>query len=103
MDNLIDILLDPENEENITLYNTDDEPTEFEQIAVIPFTVGEEERLYAILKPVVAPEGMDDMSVIVFRVDEEEDGAYIVVEDDDEVAEAVFAEFEKLLEENDEP
>ncbi len=97
---LLDILLDPDNEENVTLYNEDGEPTEFEQIAIIPFTVGEEDRLYAILKPVIPPAGFDEESVVVFRVEEDDDGdASVIVEMDDEVAEAVFAEFEQLMEE----
>ncbi len=103
MSSLINILLDPENEENITLYNDEDEPVEFEQVATIPHKVNDEILLYAILKPVTPPEGMDEMSVMVFRVDlsddEEEDDAVLVVEEDDDIAEAVFAEFERLLSE----
>ncbi len=97
---LLDILLDPDNDENVTLYNEDGEPTEFEQLAIIPHSVKGEERLYAILKPVVPPEGFDEMSVLVFRVEEDEDGEVaIIIETDDEIGEAVFAEFERLVEE----
>ena len=43
--NPIDAIYDENNEENIVLYNENDEPVEFEQIAVIPI----EDNVYVIV------------------------------------------------------
>ena len=50
--NPIEQILDENNIDNIVLYNENDEPFEFEQIAIIPLEDGEKQSLYAILLPV---------------------------------------------------
>ena len=47
--NPIEQILDENNMENVVLYDTDNKPIEFEQVAVIPLE--NDELLYAILIP----------------------------------------------------
>ena len=92
---VIDILLDEDNDENIVLYNEDGQAYEFEQVAIIPLN----ENIYAILKPATYLENISDDEAIVFRVKEFEGEYTLIVETDEEVAEAVFDEYYMLLDE----
>ena len=95
--NQIDKILDENNEDNIFLYDEDDNELEFEQAAVIPM----DGSVYVILVPVTPMEGVGEDEGVVFVIEEDEDGEAvlsIVVEDD--VIDAVFDEYEKLLEED---
>ncbi|MBO5373983.1 MAG: DUF1292 domain-containing protein [Clostridia bacterium] len=104
---LVSKLLDEDNVDNIFLYDENDNEVEFEQIAIIPYTMKDENgqsletRLYCILKPVDEVEGVGEDEAIVFRIYEEaidgEDG--IEVEEDIEIAEIIFEEYYKLFEE----
>lgn len=94
--NPIDALFDVNNSENIVLYNENDEAVEFEQIALIPL----EEVVYAILKPTAAVEGVADDEAFVFEVVEnEEEGDSLKLVEDDKLIDAVFVEYNKLLDE----
>ena len=98
---VLDILLDDDNHDNITLYDDKENPVEFEQVAVIPLGDEENGELYCILKPASKLEGIKDNEAIVFHVIEDEDGvADLEVEMDDVIAEKVFDEFYKLIDEN---
>ena len=88
----IDMLLDDECYDDITLYDENDNPVDFEQIAVIPI----EDRLFAILKPVDPLEGVKEDEGIVIEIDEEEDAIFTL--DDDEMVDKVFDEYYKLNE-----
>jgi uncharacterized protein YrzB (UPF0473 family) len=93
---IIDILLDENNTDPITLVDTDGQSTKFEQIAVIPF----EEKIYCILRPVSKIKEVDlkDDEAIVFYVDEESDEEpALIVESDYEKATAVFDKYYDLL------
>ena len=93
---VLDILLDEENEEPITLYNENDKAIQFDQIAIIPM----EEKLFAILKPIDEMEEVAEDEAIVFRVDEKESGeSELVIETDEALAMRVFDEFYRLLDE----
>lgn len=95
-ENAIDALFDPNNSANITLYNEKDEGVEFEQIAIIPLN----ERIYAILKPTEKVEGVADDEAFVFEVVEDEElGDSLRLVEDDNVIDAVFADYNKLLDE----
>jgi len=98
---VLDVLLDDNNHDNITLYDENEKAVEFEQVALIPLDYDDEEgELYCILKPVGKLEGIKDNEAIVFHVVEDEDGvADLEVEMDDEIAERVFNEFYRLLDE----
>ena len=93
---ILDILLDEENKEPITLFGDDGSQHTFEQIAIIPYG----EKLYCILQPIDKIENVGDNEAIVFYVDEPEEGeAKLKVETSAEVAVAVFEEYYKMLDE----
>ena len=94
--NIVDVLLDDNNVENITMKTKEGETIEFMQVAVIP--IGEDD-LYCILKPITEIEGMEEDEAIVFKVIEDAEGGSLVVEQDEEIANKVFEEYYKLLEE----
>lgn len=94
--NLLDVLLDEDNDDPITVYDENDKPVRFDQVAIIPF----KEKLYAILKPIDEMEGVEDDEVIVFLIEETEDGdAELVIETDEPTAMKVYDEYLKLLDE----
>ena len=94
--NLLDVLLDEDNDDPITVYDKNDKPVRFDQVAIIPF----KEKLYAILKPIDEMEGVEDDEVIVFLIEETEDGdAELVIETDEPTAMKVYDEYLKLLDE----
>ncbi len=92
-------LLDPENNDPITLYDENEKPVEFEQIALIPYN----DKLYAILKPVAKMDGVADDEAIVFSFEEDDsnEDQLLVVEESDAVIDEVFAIYNKLLDEQD--
>lgn len=94
--NILDVLLDENNDEPITLYDENEKAVRFDQVAIIPM----DEQLYAILKPIDEMEGVADDEAIVFLIEEDEDGdAELVVESDEAKAIKVFEEYYKLLDE----
>ena len=97
MENPILKLLDPENNETITLYDENEKPVEFEQIALIPYN----DKLYAILKPVEKMDGVADDEAIVFSFEEDDanEDQLLVVEESDAIIDEVFAIYNKLLDE----
>lgn len=86
----IEILFDENSEDNFYLYDENDEKIEFEQHAVIPF----EGDIYAIAKPVVPFEGMDEDEVMVFKIDEENEE--LIEINDEDLIEKLFIEYDKL-------
>ena len=64
---VLEMLLDENCNDNITLYDEDGEPMEFEQIAMIPI----EEDTYFILRPIGMEELEDDLA-FVFKLIESE-------------------------------
>ncbi len=97
---LLDVLLDQENKEPIVLMDENGKQITFEQVAVIPFEVKKEKRLYCVLKPLDKIEGIGEDEAIVFLVDTDDEGNSIIkIEEDEEVAIAVFDKYYDLLEE----
>ena len=95
MTDMIDALFDEENAENITLYDEDGKAVEFEQIAVIPL----KEQMYVILCPVDAEAiGLGEDEGVVFEVREADGESELTVVHDDAVLDAVFEEYNRLLE-----
>ena len=91
----IEKLLDENNDENLVLYDENDNAVEFEQVAVIPYC----EKVYAILSPVQKIEGVAD-EAFVFVIEEIDDEDCIVMVQDNEIIDAVFVEYYKLLDES---
>ena len=97
---LLDVLLDQENKDPIVLMDETGKQLTFEQVAVIPYEVRKEKRLYCVLKPLDKIEGIADDEAIVFLVDTDDAGNSIIrIEEDEEVAIAVFDKYYDLLEE----
>ena len=94
--NIIDMLLDDDNDEPITLFDETGEPFSFEQIAVIP----KDDVLYAILKPLQHVDSLSDEDVVIFKIFGNEDGdADMEMVTDDAEVEVVFDELRLLIEE----
>ena len=85
------------DEDIITLTTADGEEVDFVEIAGIAHGG----KFYAILQPVELLEGMDDDEALVFEVVRNADGSdgFNVVLDD-EIIDAVFAEYNRLLDES---
>ena len=97
---LLDILLDKDNKQPITLMDEKGKQISFEQIAMIVHEVKKEKKLFAILKPVDKIEGLGENEAIVFLVDQDKDGNTILkIEEDEDIAIDVFDEYYDLLEE----
>ena len=80
----------------VTLLSADGEEIDFVEIAGI----AHKGNFYAILQPVELLEGMDDDEALVFKVSRDENGNdKFEIELDDEVIDAVFNEYNKLLDE----
>ena len=93
---ILDVLLDEDNEDPITLYDEYDKPVKFDQVAIIPL----DEKLYAILKPNDEIEGVADDEAIVFAIEEGQNGeTSLVVESDEPTAIKVFDQYYVLLDE----
>ena len=93
--NPIEQILDENNIENIVLYNENDEPFEFEQIAVIPLENGDKQDLYAILLPITPLSGIEQDEALVFEINEREN--VVRVCDDETIIDKVMDEYERLL------
>ena len=97
---ILDVLLDQDNREPIVLMDENGKQMSFEQVAVIPYEVRKEQRLYCVLKPLDKIEGIADDEAIVFLVDTDDEGNSVIrIEEDEEVAIAVFDKYYDLLEE----
>ena len=81
---LLDIILDPDNTDPVTLYGED----------------GEERLLFVILNPLDELDWAEDDEAIVFRVVESEDGSVSLhMEENEDLAMQVFQEYYRLLDE----
>ena len=92
----IDQLFDENDTGIITLYNERNEAVQFEQIAIIPY----KDEVYAILQPVEMPEGADPNEALVFWLEELESGEIIInLVKDDDIIDAIFEEYYRLIKE----
>lgn len=87
---------DTVDDEVITLLTADGKEVDFIEIAGIAY----KGNYYVILQPVELLEGMSEDEALVFRVTRNKDGAdKFEIELDDNVIDAVFEEYNKLLDE----
>ena len=93
----IEKIFSEDNNENVVLYNGNNEPVEFEQIAVVPL----DDKDYCILKPVKPLEGMSDNEALVFYLNEnfDDDTMTLELEPSEEVVDKVFDVYYELLDE----
>ena len=93
--NPIEQILDENNMDNIVLYDADNKPIEFEQVAVIPLE--RTEKLYAIMIPVTPMQGVGEGEGVLFVIDELK--GTIDIERDDAMIDEVLTIYQKLIEE----
>lgn len=91
----IDMLLDENCSDPIVLFDENNEEVAFDQIAVIPLN-GD---VYAILKPLGDFEGVAEDEALVFVIAEEDDEDVLQVVEEDEIVDAVFAQYYEMLKE----
>lgn len=91
----VEALLDPDNDDNIILYNEKDEAVEFIQIAIISLN----NNLYPILKPAQPMEGVSEDEALVFVISEVDGEEALLLESDDAIIDAVFEDYYRLLRE----
>lgn len=94
----INQILDEKNVENIIMYDEDNNPIEFEQIALIP--VDNDELLYAILIPITPMQGVNEGEGVVFSIDENAHDIQVV--NDEKKIDEVLTVYQKLIDEGEE-
>ena len=92
----IDMLLDENCSDNIFMYDENDKEVEFEQVAVIPF----EEKVYAILHPLIEDSEFADDEAVVFVLEEIDDEDSLVLVEDEALIDEIYLIYYKLLKEN---
>ena len=95
--NVIEQILDENNNENVIMYDDQNNPIEFEQIAVIPRE--NDTNLYAILVPITPMEGVNEGEGVLFAIDENLNSIEIVR--DDKIIDEILTIYQKLIEEGD--
>jgi hypothetical protein len=92
--NPIDCLLDENDTSNITLFSSEGEKMEFEQIALIPI----DDKVFAILKPTGKVPAIGENEALVFEIVEKDDEeSYLNLVSDIDTIDKVFAEYNKLV------
>lgn len=85
-----------DDDDIVTLLSANGEEIDFVEIAGIAY----KGNFYAILQPVELLDGMSEDEALVFKVSRDEDGSdKFEIELDDEIIDAVFAEYNVLLDE----
>lgn len=85
-----------EDDDVITLLNADGDEVDFIEIAGIAY----KGNFYAVLQPVELVDGMEEDEALVFKVTRDEDGEdHFEIELDDDIIDAVFDEYNRLLDE----
>lgn len=87
-------ILDEKNDENVVLFDDQNNPIEFEQIALINC----DNKLYAILIPVTPMEGVGEGEGVLFLLDEAKGDLSVVT--NEATIDKVLEIYQKLLEEN---
>ena len=88
--------MEEDDDDIVTLLSANGEEIDFVEIAGIAY----KGVFYAILQPVELLDGMDDDEALVFKVTRGKDGEdKFEIELDDSVIDAVFTEYNKLLDE----
>ena len=89
-------ILDENNTDNVVLYDAENKPIEFEQVALIPL-----ERtgmLYAILIPVTPMQGVNPGEGVIFVIDEEVRD--IEIERDQDTIDEILTIYKTLIDDN---
>ena len=89
----INQILNEENYENIVLFDDQNNPIEFEQVAVIP--LDNDPLLYTILIPVTPMQGVGEGEGVVMAIDEEKHDIQVV--NDEKTIDAVLEVYQQLI------
>ena len=87
-------ILDEENNDNIILFDDENNPIEFEQIALI----NNNDKLYAILIPVTPMQGVGEGEGVCFLLDEKKGDLSVVT--NEKTIDEVLEIYQKLIEES---
>jgi len=83
-----------DDEEIITLYDEDDNPVDFAEVACVEY----EGKFYAILQPIDEVEGMEEDEVIICLLEEQDDETELITPvTDEELGEKIFGEYLKAV------
>lgn len=83
-----------EDDEIVTLYDDNNEPVDFYEVACVEY----KDDYYALLEPVEEMEGLEDGDVLIFKLEEQEDGTDLFVPVEDEaLLNEVFDEYMKAV------
>lgn len=88
-------ILDENNTENVVLYDDQNNPIEFEQVALIP--LDRTNSLYAILIPVTPMQGVNEGEGVLFELDEENQSLEVV--NDEKIIDEVLELYQALIDE----
>lgn len=89
-------ILDENNTDNITLFDPENKPIEFEQIALIPLeNAQKQEELFAILIPITPMQGVNEGEGVVMKINSTD----VEVVNDQNIIDRVLDVYQKLLEE----
>lgn len=86
----IEQILDPNNSDNVVLYNENGKPMEFSQICVLTL----KDKPYCILKPTAKLKNIADDQAIAFAIDFDNDIIQAVA--DAHMVDEIFKAYEKL-------
>ena len=96
---LLDVLLDEDNCDPITLMDSTGKEMDFEQVAVIPHEIEGKRFLFVVLKPLDEIPGIADDEALVFRADTDIRGnTILILEENESIAIDVFDKYYDLLE-----
>lgn len=87
-------ILDENNDENVVLYDDENKPIEFEQVALIE----NKDKLYAILIPITPMVGVGEGEGVCFLLDEQKGDLSVVT--NEKTIDEVLEIYQKLLEES---
>ena len=83
-----------EDDEIVTLYDVNNEPVDFYEVACVEY----KDDYYALLEPVEEMEGLEDGDVLIFKLEEQEDGTDLFMPVEDEtLLNEVFDEYLKAV------
>ena len=91
--NPLEQILDENNTDNVILYDAENKPIEFEQVALIPLE--KTGKLYAIMIPVTPMEGVNEGEGVLFVIDELKGD--IEIERDDATIDEVLSIYQTLI------
>ncbi len=91
--NPIEQILDENNTENIVLFDDQQNPITFEQVALIP--LDRTNALYAILIPITPMQGVNEGEGVLFEIDEQKQSLEVV--SDQQIIDDVLEVYQALL------